>query len=54
MNLPRGQVMPINQCWDLGRRWYADRLSPEWQPKTADVMNRIFDEVGLHGDFWHV
>ena len=52
--VPRGYVMPITQCWELGRRWYADRLSADWVPKTAAVMNRIFDEVDLRGDFWGV
>lgn len=46
--------MPIQQNWELGRRWYADRLTSEWSPKTAAVMNRIFEEVGLRGEFWQV
>ena len=48
----RGYVMPIHQNWELGRRWYVDRLLPEWAPKTPAVMNRIFEAVGLRGDFW--
>ena len=46
--------MPIAQCWMLGQRWYEDRLSPDWKPKTREVMRRIFREVGLDGDFWDV
>ena len=53
-NLPRGVVMPLAQCWELGKRWYADRLSPGWKPKTLEVMRGIFREVGLDGDFWTV
>ena len=53
-DIRRGSVMPIHQNWELGRRWYADRLSPHWMPKTAAVMNRIFEEVGLRGEFWQV
>jgi len=53
-NIPRGYVMAATQCWELGRRWYGDRLTPDWQPKTPETMRQIFADVGLHGDFWRV
>ena len=36
----------------LSRRWYKDRLSPEWAPKTREVSQAIFTAVGLTGPFW--
>jgi hypothetical protein len=39
---------------ELGRLWYADRLRPDWQPKTADAMERILRQVGLTDPFWSV
>ncbi len=52
--LERGFVMPLAQCAELGRMWYADRLTSSWKPKTADVMLQIFAEVGLEGRFWEI
>ena len=31
--------------------WYADRLDIDWQPKTIETMEEIFDKVGLRGSF---
>ena len=46
--------MPISQCVALARLWYADRLTPEWRPKTIEVMENIFGQVGQQGEFWRV
>ena len=34
----------------LARRWYGDRLDPDWRPRTRDESQAILDEVGLTGD----
>lgn len=44
--------MTATQALDLGRRWYADRLSPDWRPMTPAAKADIFRAVGLTGDFW--
>lgn len=54
MQIASGAVLPVQQCWELGRLWYADRLGSEWKPKTADIIHGIFEEVGLTGEFWRV
>ena len=36
----------------LSRRWYKDRLSPDWAPKTREASQAIFTAVGLTGPFW--
>lgn len=49
-----GFAMPIVTAWSLGKLWYRDRLDPEWEPKTLDVMRAILAEVGLRDEFWSV
>ena len=46
--------MSITTAWELGKRWYRDRLDPAWTPKTRAVMTAIFGEVGLTEEFWDV
>jgi hypothetical protein len=38
--------------WELARRWYGDRLDPEWHPRTQAESQAILDEIGLRGPFW--
>jgi hypothetical protein len=38
--------------WELARRWYGDRLVPEWRPRTRDEAQAILHEIGLRGPFW--
>jgi hypothetical protein len=52
--IERGSAVPVQTVADLGRLWYADRLHPDWQPKTADTMERILRQVGLTDPFWSV
>jgi hypothetical protein len=47
-------VISLQQCWELGKVWYLDRLNPAWRLKTADEMESIFTKIGLTGPFWSV
>jgi hypothetical protein len=49
-----GALVELPQLFALARRWYGDRLSPDWRPRTRDESQRILDEVGLTGDFWRL
>lgn len=49
-----GATVPIATLADLARRWYGDRLDPEWRPRTLEQSQRILDAVGLRGDFWRL
>jgi hypothetical protein len=51
---PRGGILTLAQGWKLAQLWYADRLSPDWRPATADQAQAIFAEVGLTGEFWQL
>jgi hypothetical protein len=38
--------------WELARRWYGDRLDPQWSPRTREELQAILDDVGLRGPLW--
>jgi hypothetical protein len=50
--IPRGACFSLEQAWQLGRAWYADRLSPDWRRATSAEAEDIFAGIGLTGDFW--
>jgi len=49
---PRGGTMSLETCAKLAYDWYHDRLNPDGRRKTPDEAKRIFDELGLTGEFW--
>jgi hypothetical protein len=49
-----GELVALGVLYELARRWYGDRLSPDWRPRTPDESQRILAEVGLVGDFWRL
>ena len=51
---PRGATMSPQQCWQLARTWYADKLSPNWRRKTLDEAEAALAAVGLTGPFWRL
>lgn len=53
-NRPRGGIMSLATCWRLAREWYADRLKPDWKPKTAEQAQATFSRLGLTGEFWQL
>jgi hypothetical protein len=38
----------------LARRWYGNRLSPAWRPRTREESQGILASVGLVGEFWRL
>lgn len=52
--VPQGDVFSIEQAWELGRAWYADKLSPDWRRATAEEAEATFARIGLAGDFWRL
>jgi hypothetical protein len=39
---------------EVARRWYGDRLDPDWRPRSVERSQRILDEAGLTGEFWRL
>jgi hypothetical protein len=48
----RGEVFTVPRLWDLSRRWYQDRLSPDYHGRTLEQVQEIFNEFGLTSQFW--
>jgi hypothetical protein len=50
----RGAVLTLEQTWELSKRWYGSRLSPDFRRPTVDEAHEMFASVGLTGDFWRL
>lgn len=51
-DLPRRPSVRMDQLWQLAVTWYATRLDAESRRPAPEEMRRIFEGLGLHGDFW--
>ena len=51
-NLPQGALLSVEQIWALSQAWYDDRLSKDYEGRTAIAAEAIFTAVGLTGPFW--
>ncbi|MEX0985776.1 MAG: hypothetical protein WD096_12130 [Actinomycetota bacterium] len=49
-----GAVVPITTLCDMALRWYADRLDPDWHPRTPEENRAILEDAGLTGEFWRL
>jgi hypothetical protein len=49
-----GAVLSLEQTLGLAREWYADRLNPDWRPKTAEEAKAAFASLGLKSSFWRM
>ena len=52
--LERGAVLTVEQQWQLASIWYSGRLQRDWRRRTPDEAQRVFERVGLTGDFWRL
>lgn len=52
--IEKGAVFTPEQLWRLAHAWYVDRMSPDWQRRTAEEAEALFTELGLTGDFWRL
>ena len=53
-NLDRGEVLTINQVWELSKLWYDKRLSLDYHGRSIEQAQEIFRQVGLKSEFWYV
>jgi hypothetical protein len=49
-----GAVVNLATLDALARRWYANRLDPDWRPRTKAESQAILTGVGLTGAFWRL
>jgi len=52
--LEPGATISAAQMSALAHAWWADRLAPDWRPRTAAESQAILDAVGLTGPFWRL
>jgi hypothetical protein len=52
--IAKGAVFSLEQVCELGRAWYADKLSPDWRRATPEEAEATFAGIGLTGDFWRL
>ena len=52
--VPVGEVFSVEQLWELARRWYDDRLRPDWRRRSIDERQQILTEVGLVSPAWQL
>ena len=52
--IERGEAFSLGQAWELGREWYANKLSPEWRRASPPEAEAAFDGLGLASDFWRL
>ena len=53
-DVTEGETVDLATLMRLARRWYGDRLDPDWRPRTRDESQAILAEVGLTGEFWEL
>jgi hypothetical protein len=49
-----GELVALDTLQELARRWYGDRLAPDWRPRSSAQSQAILESVGLTGDFWRL
>ena len=47
-----GATIPVATLSELAHRWWGDRLSPNWRPRTRDESQAILHRLGLTSAFW--
>ena len=46
--------MSPEQCWELARGWYSDKLSPHWRRGTPDEAQALLTRIGLTDPLWRL
>ena len=47
-----GRVVPVAQLAALARRWYRDRMSPDWQLRSLADSQALLESTGFTGAYW--
>ena len=50
-NKPKGEVLPIQQVWELAQIWYGNYLDTDFKRKTKEIAESMFEQVGLTSNF---
>lgn len=53
-DLGRGEILTLDQVWELSKLWYHDRLSVDYHGRTVKQAEEIFRQAGLTSAFWYL
>ena len=53
-NLAHGEVLTLQQVWELSKLWYHNRMSLEYHGRNVEQVAEIFKQAGLVSDFWYI
>ena len=53
-NLERGEILTIQQVWELSKLWYQDRLSVDYHGRGVEQAQEIFKQADLKSKFWYI
>jgi len=53
-DLKHGEVLTLQQVWELSKLWYDNRLSLEYHGRSIEQVAEIFKQAGLTSQFWYV
>ena len=51
---PFGAMVDFATMWAVVQPWYAGRMEAQWRGLQAEVGQKIFDDLGLPGDWWRL
>ena len=49
---PIGEIVAIANLWQLSRRWFDNRMSPDWRKPQREVLQEMLRDHGFTGQFW--
>ena len=47
-----GATITVGKLCELAHAWWADRLTPDWRPRSREQGQAILERLGLTGPFW--
>jgi hypothetical protein len=53
-NLERGEMLSIQQVWELSKLWYSNRMSLDYHGRSMEQVADVFRQAGLMSKFWYV
>ncbi|MBN8581417.1 MAG: hypothetical protein J0L96_12160 [Anaerolineae bacterium] len=52
-NLERGEMLSIQQVWELSKLWYGNRILLEYHGRSMEQVADVFKQAGLKSKFWY-
>lgn len=47
-----GDILAVEQVWELSKLWYGDRLRRDFNGRSKEEANAIFAKLNLPAPFW--